>query len=124
MMAPSMAMFGCAPATTGGDADGGAAPASGTAYTGTGEGKGGTVEVTLTVDGDRIVSVDEIVGDKESPNHGQVPIEDGTFAAQIMEAQSADIDGVSGATETTKGVKEAVQDALDQAAAASSSEAK
>lgn len=119
MMVPSVAMLGCSGTPAAGDD----AADAGAAFTGKGEGKGGTIEVTLTVDNGRIVSVDEIIGEKESPNHGQVPIEDGTFAEQIMEAQSADIDGVSGSTLTTKGVKEAVQDALDQAADAQGSSA-
>ena len=42
-------------------------------------------------------------------------IADGTFKAQIEEAQSADIDGVTGATMTTGGVITAVEEALAQA---------
>lgn len=119
----AMAVTGCA----GGGAAGGAADASGAytpgTYTGVGQGRGGDVQVTLTVDGNSIVSVDEIVGDKEGLAHGKVYIEDGTFAAQIMEAQSADIDGASGSTKTTEGVKEATQDALDQASSGNAGKA-
>ncbi len=86
-------------------------------YTGTGEGKGGPITVTLTVDETSIVSVDEIVGDDETPGvGGWDQIQDGSYASFIMEAQSAEIDDVTGATLTTNGVRQATQDALDQAA--------
>ena len=86
-------------------------------YTGTGEGKGGPITVTLTVDETSIVSVDEIVGDDETPGvGGWDQIQDGSYASDIMEAQSSEIDDVTGATLTTNGVKQATQDALDQAA--------
>lgn len=85
-------------------------------YTGEGKGMSGTIEVTLTVDDNDIVSVDDVSDPGETAGiGGKEAIEDGTFSDQIMDAQSADIDGVSGATMTTNGVKEAVEDALDQA---------
>ena len=43
-------------------------------------------------------------------------VRDGTFAKMIEAAQGSDIDTVSGATITTTGVKQAVDDALNQAA--------
>ena len=86
-------------------------------YTGTGEGKGGPITVTLTVDETSIVSVDEIVGNDETPGvGGWDQIHDGSYASNIMEVQSAEIDNVTGATLTSNGVKQATQDALDQAA--------
>lgn len=86
-------------------------------YTGEGKGMGGTIEVTLTVDDNAIASVDEITDPGETAGiGGKEAIEDGTFIDQIMETQSAEIDGVSGATITTDGVKTAVEDALEQAA--------
>ena len=92
-------------------------------YTGHGYGvtfteeKGGDIFVTITVDETSIVSVDEIKGDNETPAIGGAPIEDGTFASQIMAAQGAQIEGVSGATMTSNGIREAVADALNQAKA-------
>ncbi len=84
-------------------------------YTGTAEGKGGPITATVTFDSKSIISV-ELVGEDESPGVGGYEcIKDGTFANRVMEAQSADIDGVTGATMTTEGVKAAVQDAIDQA---------
>lgn len=82
----------------------------------TAEGQGiGKIKATVTVDNNNIIEV-AIEGNGETVGvGGNEAIEDGTFAAQVMAAQSADIDGVSGATLTTGGVKEAVQEALDQA---------
>ncbi|MCI8513851.1 MAG: FMN-binding protein [Lachnospiraceae bacterium] len=98
--------------------DGQAAPAhnykDGT-YTGTGRGMGGDITVTLTVAGG-VVTVDEITGPYETPGvGGKEAIEDGSFKSQIEKAQSSDIDGITGATMTTGGVKKAVEDALSQA---------
>lgn len=85
-------------------------------YTGEGNGMGGPIEVALTVDAESITSVDGISDSGETKGvGGKEAIEDGTFAAQIVEAQSSDIDGVSGATMTTGGVKQAVANALAQA---------
>lgn len=87
-------------------------------YTGEGEGMHGTIEVTLTVGDDgAIASVDEITDPGETEGvGGHEAIADGTYAAQIMDAQSANIDGISGATVTSNGVKAAEEAALAQAA--------
>ena len=69
------------------------------AETFTGKANGiGEVTVTLTVEDGKITAA-EVVGDGETPGFGGVEAcKDGTFAAQIVAAQGADIDGVSGAT--------------------------
>ena len=86
-------------------------------YTGEGNGMSGPIKVELTVDAEAITSVDGISDSGETKGvGGKEAIEDGTFAAQIVEAQSSEIDGVSGATVTTGGVKQAVDNALAQAA--------
>lgn len=78
-------------------------------------GHGGAITVTLTVS-DGKVTVDEITETGETAGiGGKEAIADGTFKAQIEEAQSADIDGVTGATMTTGGVITAVEEALAQA---------
>ncbi len=80
-------------------------------YTGEGRGMGGAITVTLTVS-DGKVTVDEITETGETAGiGGKEAIADGTFKAQIEEAQSADIDGVTGATMTTGGVISAVEEA-------------
>jgi uncharacterized protein with FMN-binding domain len=84
-------------------------------YTGVGQGLGGEIAVTLTAENDVII-VDEIVGNMETEGvGGYEAIKDGTFSDQIEAAQSIEIDGISGATYTTNGVKEATADALSQA---------
>ncbi|WP_302963594.1 FMN-binding protein [uncultured Adlercreutzia sp.] len=84
-------------------------------YTGEGQGMGGPIAVTLTV-ADGVIAVDEITEAGETPGvGGKEAIEDGTFKQQIEEAQSAEIDGVTGATMTSGGVREAVEKALAQA---------
>lgn len=83
-------------------------------YTGTGEGYGGEITVTATVGADGTITDVAITGADESPDIGGKYIEDGTFAGQIIEDQHYDIDGVSGATYTTYGVREAAEAALSQ----------
>ena len=89
-------------------------------YTGTGNGMSGKINVTLTIASDKI-TVDEITDPGETEGiGGKEAIADGTFKDQIEKAQSAEIDGVTGASLTTTGVKTAVEDALAQAEAAKS----
>ncbi|MCM1231823.1 MAG: FAD-dependent oxidoreductase [Ruminococcus flavefaciens] len=89
-------------------------------YTGEGQGFGGAVKVTITVDANSITDV-TIAGDSETPEIGGAALEE--LAEQVKTAQGADIDGVSGASLTSAGVKEAVADAIAQAKGESSSDA-
>jgi uncharacterized protein with FMN-binding domain len=81
-------------------------------YTGEGHGFGGVVTVTITTDGNTITDV-KAQGDDETPTVGGAALD--TLAAQILEAQSAEIDGVSGATLTSNGIRDAAQAAIDAA---------
>ena len=82
-------------------------------YTATANGFGGPVDVTLTVgDAGGITNV-EITGDAETPDVGGAAIP--TLASRILDAQSAEIDGVSGATFTSQAVLEAAANAIAQA---------
>lgn len=81
-------------------------------YTAEAPGFGGAVSVTLTVEDGAITAV-EIAGDQETPGVGAAALE--PLADQILAAQSADIDGVTGATMTSTAVKQAAADALAQA---------
>ena len=79
----------------------------------TGEAQGiGTVKVSVTVDANSITAV-EIDASEETASIGGAAAE--TLAEQIMEAQSTEIDGVSGSTVTTNAVKAAVEAALAEA---------
>ena len=85
-------------------------------YTGHGTGVGGDIAVTLTIK-DGKIAVDEIGPNYETPRYpGWGAIENGTFAEQIEAAQGDAIDGVTMATLTTGAIKQAVKDALTQAA--------
>ena len=82
-------------------------------YIGEGTGfEGSTIQVEITVDGNSITAV-KIHGDQETPAIGGAALPD--LEAQIMEAQSADIDGVSTASYTSAGVKEALAKAISYA---------
>ena len=81
-------------------------------YTGEGAGFGGKVTVTITVDDSTITDV-TVEGPDETPTVGGAHLEE--LAEQIKTAQSAEIDGVSGATLTSTGVKEAAAAAIAQA---------
>lgn len=88
-------------------------------YTATAKGHENGIVVTVTVDADSIVSV-ELDVSKETEAIGGKAAE--TLKAQILEAQGTEIDGVSGATETTNGVKLALTDCLNQAQGITGSE--
>ncbi|MBQ0851932.1 FMN-binding protein [Streptomyces sp. BH-SS-21] len=69
----------------------------------------GTVQVEVTFDGDTIGSVRML----QQPNHPQTEAAVPKLIASTLEAQSADIDAVSGATITSEGYVESLQAALD-----------
>lgn len=80
-------------------------------YTGTATGMG-TLKVTATFDAEKITNV-VLDLPQETPSIGQAAAEE--LVKQIMDSQSAEIDGVSGATVTSKGVAKALQDCIAQA---------
>ncbi|WP_031486925.1 FMN-binding protein [Streptomyces bicolor] len=69
----------------------------------------GPVQVQVTFEGDEIASVKML----QQPNHPQTTAAVPKLIAQTLEAQSADIDTVSGATITSDGYKESLQAAID-----------
>ncbi|MCI9593524.1 MAG: FMN-binding protein [Lachnospiraceae bacterium] len=83
--------------------------ASGETLTGSAEGFGGEVTVTLTMDGDKVTAC-SIKGDDETPDIGGKAFAD--LEKQIVDANGIEIDGVSGATVTSNAVKEAAAQAL------------
>lgn len=75
----------------------------------------GAVQVQVTVEGGRIVDVSAVdlpYGDRRSAEISDysAPI----LAEQVLAAQSANVDGVSGASYTSDGYRQSVQSALDQ----------
>ncbi len=83
------------------------------AYTGSGTGMHGTVTAVVTVDESAITAVEVDVSVEDQDRVGENGGD--TLASQVMEAQSAAIDGISGATVTSDAVSVAVEDALNQA---------
>lgn len=96
---------------SGSDSGDGAGYKDGT-YTGEADGFGGTVAVEVTVKDGKIEAVEVTSAEKE----------DGAYLAmaediipKIIEAQSAEVDTVSGATFSSTGIKNATEQALEQA---------
>ncbi|WP_435281897.1 FMN-binding protein [Streptomyces koelreuteriae] len=69
----------------------------------------GPVQVEVTFDGDKIASVRML----QQPNHPQTTAAVPKLIEETLQAQSADIDTVSGATVTSDGYKESLQAAID-----------
>lgn len=91
-------------------------------YTGRGTGMEGLITVTLLVDDGHITCLETTQECESQSRGGYEAIRDGKFAAMIEAAQGPDIDAVAGATITTAGVKQAVEDALAQAEAGTGAE--
>ena len=85
-----------------------ALPADGT-YTGSANGMGGALEVSVTVEGGKIAAVD-VLSHQETPGISDPALE--KLPAAIVEAQSTEVDGVAGATLTSNAIKGAVDAAL------------
>lgn len=81
-------------------------------YTGKGTGKEGTIELTVEVKGGQVVAITTV-------SHHDTPTlyasaEEAIFP-HVIASQSLDADGVSGATFSSNGIKEALKDALKDA---------
>ena len=88
-----------------------AAPAA-ASYTGTAQGMGGEVSVTLTIE-NGVITDCVAVGDKETDGIGSVVI--AQFPAQVVEGNTINLDAVSGATITSNAFIEAAKAALTAA---------
>lgn len=81
-------------------------------YEGKGNGFGGEITATVVLSDSKIESI-TVVGDKETQGIGSVAVEQ--LPGKMVEAQAVEIDGISGASYSSKGIKEAVTDALSKA---------
>ena len=81
-------------------------------YEGVGTGRNGEIHVAVTIADGRITSV-EIISHSESEDIGALALP--KLVSQAIAANSAAIDGASGASMTTAGFKEAVAAALELA---------
>jgi uncharacterized protein with FMN-binding domain len=80
-------------------------------YEGSGEGHCGIITVDVTVTAKRITSI--IVTD--NPESGFIHAPMNSVIASVIEANSADVDTISGATESSEGIRTAIQNALIKA---------
>jgi uncharacterized protein with FMN-binding domain len=107
------------PATSGGSSGNGASGSSGTSGTFTGEvadTRWGPVQVQVTVRNGRITAADAVQVPSDNPRDAEingyaVPV----LNQEVVQAQGASIDTVSGATVTSDGYLQSLQSALDQA---------
>jgi uncharacterized protein with FMN-binding domain len=81
-------------------------------YEGSGSGFSGTVKVKVTIAGGKISGIDVVEAADEDPWFGNAK----TLLGKIIDAQSTNVEAVSGATYSSRGIIEAVRDALDKAA--------
>lgn len=81
-------------------------------YVGKGEGIGGSVVVKVRMDGSMMADI-EVLEQNETPDVGGKALE--SLPDMVLEAQSVDIDAISGATVTSKAFFAAVAEAVAQA---------
>jgi len=83
-------------------------------FEGTGEGGfGGSISVTVTIDADGLITDIEVTNHNETPEFADRAF--GYLIPNILAAQSADVDAVTNATETSDAFLRAVEDALSDA---------
>ena len=81
-------------------------------YAGTGTGNNGPITVEVTVEGGNVVSI-TLTDHKETA--GIYEAAEKKVTSAIIRGQTTEVDGVSGATNSSRGIKEAVEEALQQA---------
>lgn len=81
-------------------------------FEGTGEGFGGEIRIQLTVTSGRIADIQVLSAEKEDSSY--LSMAEGIIA-DIVDAQSAEVDTISGATYSSAGIRQAVMQALEQA---------
>ena len=82
-------------------------------YTGEADGFGGTIQVEVKIEKSKIAEINVISAEKEDGAYLSMAKD---IIPKIIDAQSADIDTISGATFSSTGIKEAVTQALEEAA--------
>mgnify|MGYP002627188272 FL=1 len=83
-------------------------------YEGTGQGYGGPITVSVTIEYDLLTDVHVLSHEKEDPAYFDLAE---PLVNKVMSAQSLDVDTVSGATFSSKGILEAINNALETAVA-------
>lgn len=80
-------------------------------YEGSGKGKYGDVVLAVSVDNEKIVSID-VVSQRETPHFWK---QASVLIDEIIEKNSSDVEAVTGATKSSNAIITAVNDALSQA---------
>ncbi len=109
-LALCLALSGCLPTSSENRQTDEQGRVSGT-FTGTGQGKQGEIKVDVMIDQNQIQHI-EILSHNEIPGFDTAMVQ---MSDEILSKNSLQVEAVSGATYTSKGFLEAVQDALDQA---------
>ena len=81
-------------------------------YTGEADGFGGTIQVEVKIEKSKIVEINVISAEKEDGAYLSMAKD---IIPKIIDAQSADVDTVSGATFSSTGIKNASEQALEKA---------
>ncbi len=81
-------------------------------FVGEGTGMGGSVKVKITVEDGKMTAV-EVIEQNETVGIGDKAVAE--LPEKILEAQSADVEGIAGASVTSKAIRDAVADAMKQA---------
>ncbi len=81
-------------------------------YSGSGTGYGGVIKVSVTIRDGKIADITVVSHDKETPDF-YAKAE--AVVQKILQAQSTNVDVISGATYSSNGIRQAVIDALNQA---------
>lgn len=89
---------------------GNASPYKDGVYQGTAAGYRPGIVVEVTIEGGKIASVTVVTHHEKGKNHWGTPV--AQIPQAIVDAQSTNVDSISGATRTSEGIKNAVNDAL------------
>lgn len=81
-------------------------------YTGEADGFGGTIQVEVKIEKSKIAEINVISAEKEDGAYLSMAKD---IIPKIIDAQSADIDTISGATFSSTGIKNASKQALEKA---------
>ena len=81
-------------------------------YTGEADGFGGTIQVEVKIEKSKIAEINVVSAEKEDGAYLSMAKD---IIPKIIDAQSADVDTVSGATFSSTGIKNASEQALEKA---------
>jgi len=81
-------------------------------YTGEADGFGGTIQVEVKIEKNKIAEINVVSAEKEDGAYLSMAKD---IIPKIIDAQSADVDTVSGATFSSTGIKNASEQALEKA---------